>query len=87
MIDECRKYGIEPLITISHYEVPFGLTKKCNAWASRETIEYFLRYCRAIFTRYKGKVKYWLTLCPPARPQARPRAARATSWAGFPTSI
>ena len=87
VIDECRKYGIEPLITISHYEVPFGLTKKCNAWASRETIEYFLRYCRAIFTRYKGKVKYWLTLCPPARPQARPRAARATSWAGCPTPI
>lgn len=87
VFDECRKYGIEPLITISHYEVPFGLTKKCNAWASRETIEYFLRYCRAIFTRYKGKVKYWLTLCPPARPRARPRAARATSWAGCPTPI
>lgn len=61
VIDECRKYGIEPLITISHYEVPFGLTKKCNAWASRDMIDYFLNYCRAIFTRYKGKVKYWLT--------------------------
>ena len=61
VIDECRKYGIEPLITISHYEVPFGLTKKCNAWVSREMIGYFLNYCRAIFTRYKGKVKYWLT--------------------------
>lgn len=61
VIDECRKYGIEPLITISHYEVPFGLTKKCNAWVSREMIDYFLNYCRAIFTRYKGKVKYWLT--------------------------
>ena len=61
VIDECRKYGIEPLITISHYEVPFGLTKKCNAWVSRDMIGYFLNYCRAIFTRYKGKVKYWLT--------------------------
>ena len=61
VIDECRRYGIEPLITISHYEVPFGLTKKCNAWVSREMIDYFLNYCRAIFTRYKGKVKYWLT--------------------------
>lgn len=61
VIDECLKYGMEPLITISHYEVPFGLTKKCNAWASREMIDYFLNYCRAIFTRYKGKVKYWLT--------------------------
>ena len=61
VIDECLKYGIEPLITISHYEVPFGLTKKCNAWVSREMIDYFLNYCRAIFTHYKGKVKYWLT--------------------------
>ncbi len=61
IIDECLKYGIEPLITISHYEVPFGLTKKCNAWASREMIDYFMNYCEAIFTRYKGKVKYWLT--------------------------
>ncbi len=61
VIDECLKYGIEPLITISHYESPFGLTKKCNAWASREMIDYFLNYCRVLFTRYKGKVKYWLT--------------------------
>lgn len=61
VIDECLKYGIEPLITISHYEVPFGLTKKCNSWVSRDMIDYFLNYCRAIFTRYKGKVKYWLT--------------------------
>lgn len=61
VIDECLKYNIEPLITISHYEVPFGLTKKCNSWTSREMIGYFLNYCRAIFTRYKGKVKYWLT--------------------------
>ena len=61
VIDECLKYGIEPLITISHYEVPFGLTKKCNSWVSRDMIGYFMNYCRAIFTRYKGKVKYWLT--------------------------
>lgn len=61
VINECRKYGIEPLITISHYEVPFGLTKKCNAWVSRDMIGYYLNYCRAIFERYKGKVKYWLT--------------------------
>lgn len=61
VIDECLKHGIEPLITISHYEVPFGLTKKCNAWVSRDMIGYFLNYCRAIFTCYRGKVKYWLT--------------------------
>lgn len=61
VIDECLKYGIEPLITISHYEVPFGLTQKCNAWVSRDMIGYFMNYCKAIFERYKGKVKYYLT--------------------------
>lgn len=61
VIDECLKYGIEPLVTISHYELPFGLTRKCNAWASREMIQYYLNFCKAVFTSYKGKVKYWLT--------------------------
>jgi 6-phospho-beta-glucosidase len=61
VIDECLKHGIEPLITISHYEVPFALTQKYNGWASREMIDIYLKYCEAIFNRYKGKVKYWLT--------------------------
>lgn len=58
---ECRKYGIEPLVTLSHYELPFGLTERYNGWASRETIGHFLRYCRTCFTEYKGEVRYWLT--------------------------
>ena len=61
LIDECLKYGIEPLITISHYEVPFNLTKKWNSWVDRRMIDCYLNFCKAIFTRYKGKVKYWLT--------------------------
>lgn len=61
LIDECLKYEIEPLITISHYEVPFALTEKYNGWASRKMIDIYLKYCETIFNRYKGKVKYWLT--------------------------
>ena len=61
VIDECLKYDIEPLITISHYEVPFALTQKYNGWASREMIGIFTKYCETIFKRYKGKVTYWLT--------------------------
>lgn len=61
VIDECRRHQIEPLITISHYEVPFALTKKYNGWASRKMIDLYLKYCEVIFKRYKGKVKYWLT--------------------------
>jgi 6-phospho-beta-glucosidase len=58
---ELKKYNIEPLVTISHYEAPFGLTKKYNGWAGREVIDCYVRYCEAIFKRYKDVVKYWLT--------------------------
>ncbi len=61
IFDECKKYNIEPLVTISHYEMPFALTEKYNGWASRECIDLYMRYCEAIFERYKGKVNYWLT--------------------------
>ena len=61
VIDECRKYNIEPLITISHYEMPYALVEKYNGWYGRECIELFERYCHAIFERYKDKVVYWLT--------------------------
>jgi len=61
VFDECKKYGIEPLVTISHYEMPYGLTKAYNGWADRECIDHFMRYCEVIFERYKDKVKYWLT--------------------------
>lgn len=61
MIDELLKYGIEPVITITHYEMPYWLVQKCNSFASREAIHYFEDYCRVIFERYKNKVKYWMT--------------------------
>ncbi len=61
VFEECRKYGIEPLVTISHYELPFALAKKYGGWAGRDLIEIFLKFCRTIFTEYKGLVKYWLT--------------------------
>ncbi len=61
VFDECKKYGIDPLVTISHYEMPYALVEKCNGWEGRECIEYFMNYCKIIFERYKDKVKYWLT--------------------------
>ncbi len=61
VFDECHKYGIEPLVTISHYEMPYALVEKYNGWASRECVDFYVRYCEAIFERYKDKVKYWLT--------------------------
>ncbi len=61
LFDECHKYGIEPLVTISHYETPLGLAKKYDGWRSRKLVGFFEHYCRTIFTRYGSKVKYWLT--------------------------
>ncbi|WP_296971441.1 6-phospho-beta-glucosidase [Tepidanaerobacter sp. EBM-38] len=61
LFDECLKYGIEPVVTISHYETPFALVKKYGSWRSRNMIDLFLHFCEAIFNRYKEKVKYWMT--------------------------
>lgn len=61
VFDELKKYGIEPLVTISHYELPYGLVEKYNGWYGREVIDCYLRYCETIFERYQDKVKYWLT--------------------------
>lgn len=61
LFDECHKYGIEPLVTISHYETPLHLAKKYNGWINHDLIGFYERYVRTIFARYKDKVKYWLT--------------------------
>lgn len=61
LFKECRKYNIEPLVTITHFDVPMGLVKKYGSWRSREMIACYERLVTALFTRYKGLVKYWLT--------------------------
>ncbi|MDR1033233.1 MAG: glycoside hydrolase family 1 protein [Bifidobacteriaceae bacterium] len=61
VFDELTKYNIEPLVTISHYEMPLHLAKKYRGWSSREVIDYYLRFAETLFERYKDKVKYWLT--------------------------
>ncbi len=58
---ELKKYNIEPLVTISHYEMPYHLAEKHDGWLSRECIDCYLKYCNVLFTEYKGLVKYWLT--------------------------
>lgn len=61
VFDECLKYGIEPLVTLSHYETPLQLTLKYNGWADRRVIGFFMNYAETVFKRYRSKVKYWLT--------------------------
>lgn len=61
LIEECLKNGIEPLVTISHYEMPYALSQKYNGWESRKLVELYVRYCQALFERFGDRVKYWLT--------------------------
>jgi len=61
VFDECLKYNMEPVVTISHYEMPLHLIKEYGGWRNREVITFFERYATALFNRYKKKVKYWLT--------------------------
>ncbi|WP_209122733.1 glycoside hydrolase family 1 protein [Alkalihalobacillus sp. BA299] len=61
VFDELHKHGIEPVVTISHYEMPLNLVKEYGGWRSREVIGFFERYVNSIFNRYKDKVKYWMT--------------------------
>ena len=61
LIDECRRHGMEPLVTLSHYETPYHLAKTYDGWCSRKMIDFFKRYVNMVMKRYKGKVHYWLT--------------------------
>ena len=58
---EMHKNGIEPLVTLSHYEMPLALATKYNGWVDRRVIDCFAKFCHACFERYKDQVKYWLT--------------------------
>ncbi len=61
VFDCCRAHGIEPLVTLSHYEMPYALVERYNGWESRELIELFERYARTVLDRYHEKVRWWLT--------------------------
>lgn len=57
----CKRYGIEPLVTLAHFDVPYHLSVVYDGWASRDTINFFVRYCETVFNEYKGLVKYYIT--------------------------
>ena len=61
VFDECKKNGIEPLVTLCHYEIPWAIVTKYHGFADRRVIDLFVKYAVTCFTRYKDKVKYWLT--------------------------
>ncbi len=61
VFDELHKYGIEPVVTLHHYEMPLNLVIKYGAWRNRALVDLAVRYAKTVFERYKDKVKYWMT--------------------------
>ncbi|MBJ8193462.1 glycoside hydrolase family 1 protein, partial [Bacillus cereus] len=61
VFDELNKYGIEPVVSLSHYEMPLHLSTKYGGWVNRKLIDFFVRFASTVFDRYKNKVKYWMT--------------------------
>lgn len=58
---ECHKYGIEPLVTMIHYEIPVYLMETLNGWEHPDMINHFVHYTKFLIDEYKGEVKYWIT--------------------------
>ena len=61
LIDECRKYNIEPIVTMFHFDMPDALDQR-GSWSNRESVEWFLEFARVLFENYGDRVKYWLTI-------------------------
>ena len=61
MFDELLKYNIEPVITLSHFEMPLHLVQQYGSWTNRKVVDFFVRFAEVVFERYKHKVKYWMT--------------------------
>ncbi|OTN75806.1 6-phospho-beta-glucosidase [Enterococcus sp. 8G7_MSG3316] len=61
IFQECHKFNIEPLVTITHFDCPIHLIKEYGGWRNRKMIGFYEKLCRTLFTRYQGLVKYWLT--------------------------
>lgn len=61
VFDELLKYGIEPIVTLNHFEMPLYLADHYDGWLSRELIDFFVFYAKTVFQRYKDKVSHWMT--------------------------
>lgn len=61
LFDECLKYNIQPVVTLSHFEMPYHLVTKYGGWRNRRMIDFFTRYAEVVLKRYRDKVTYWMT--------------------------
>ena len=61
IFDELHAKGIEPVVTICHFDMPVRLSESCDGWLSRHAVDAYVRLCRVLFERYHGRVRYWMT--------------------------
>lgn len=61
VFDTLRKHNIEPVVSLSHYEMPLTLVTEYNGWPNRKIIDFYLQFATTVFKRYRNKVKYWMT--------------------------
>lgn len=61
MFDKMHELGIEPVITLNHFEMPYHLVKEYGGWTNRKLIDLFVHYAEVVFKRYHNKVTYWMT--------------------------
>lgn len=61
LVDELLKYNIEPVVTLCHFDIPLALVERYGSWRSRKVVDCYLNYCKALFQRFAGKVRYWIT--------------------------
>ena len=62
LINTIIEDGMEPIITLFHYELPLNLVRKYGGWRDRRVIDFFVRFCKTCFERYHSKVKYWILI-------------------------
>lgn len=61
VFDELLAHGIEPVITLSHFEMPLHLAREYGGFRNRKVIDFFVKFAEVVFERYQDKVKYWMT--------------------------
>ncbi|WP_125579871.1 6-phospho-beta-glucosidase [Lacticaseibacillus suibinensis] len=61
LFDALLAQGIQPVITLSHFEMPYHLVEAYGGWRSRKLIGFFTHFAEVVFNRYRDKVKYWMT--------------------------
>lgn len=60
LLDEIKANGMEPIITVSHYEMPIHLVLEYQGWTNRKLIDFYTNYCEVLFKEYSSKVTYWI---------------------------